>query len=204
MYLFFDSSEFLCVGLLDENFEWLDYKKLVTKKNSEVFHGTVFEMLNKHQLEITQMKGILQVAGPGSYTGMRLSEGMCQVLEWHKIPIFSFTHFKVPEILGVEKGAWISEAFKGEIFVYFWNQKKSGTELMKKADRDEAQILQKISDYYGPVYTHYDSGVYDCLFTGDLIRHRAPEIFSYVIEHKLREPPFYYRELEDEFRPSLK
>lgn len=204
MYLFFDSSEFLCVGLLDEHFEWLDYKKLTTKKNSEIFHGTVFEMLNKHQLEITQLSGVLQVAGPGSYTGMRLSEGMCQVLEWHGIAIYSFTHFRIPEILGVEKGAWISEAFKGELFVYHWNKDKSGTELIKKGDRDESEILHKLQGQYGPVYTHYDLGLYDCLFTGEIMRHSSQQLFPYVVEHKLRDQPFYYRELEDEFRPSLK
>lgn len=204
MYLFFDSSEFLCLGLLTEDFQWVDYKKLATKKNSEIFHGTLFEMLNKHQVEITDIAGVFQVAGPGSYTGIRLSEGMCQVLEWHQIPIYSFTHFKIPEILGVPKGAWISEAFKGELFIYSWREGKSKVELVKKADRDENEMLAKVSKEHGIVYTHYDLGLYDCLFTGELLKGHSQEIFSYVFKNEMREPPYYYRALEDEFRPSLK
>lgn len=204
MYLFFDSSEFLCLGLLTEDFQWVDYKKLTTKKNSEIFHGSLFEMLNKNKLEITDVAGVFQVAGPGSYTGMRLSEGMCQVLEWHKVPIFSFTHFRIPEILGIEKGAWISEAFKNELFIYFWDQGKTGVKLVKKADRDESELLAMVAKDHGVVYTHYDLGQYDCLFTGELIKEHAPQIFSYIFKNEMREPPYYYRALEDEFRPSMK
>jgi tRNA threonylcarbamoyladenosine biosynthesis protein TsaB len=204
MYIFFDSSEYLSLGILNEEYNWVEYKKLTTKKNSEIFYGCLYDMLERNKLKLHEIKAVFQVAGPGSYTGMRLSEGLCQLLEWQGIRVYSFYHFQVPALLGEIEGGWVSEAFKGEIFLYTWDAKKENFELLPKDGRTNEEMLSKISQKIKSLHTHYDMGTFDCGFTSDQIKDSPRELFSKVHEKEMREKPYYYRPLDQEFKPSIK
>lgn len=204
MYLFFDSSEYLSLGLLNEDYGWVDFKRLTTKKNSEIFYGCLYDMLEKNGLKLPQVKAVFQVAGPGSYTGMRLSEGLCQLLEWQGIRVYSFYHFQIPALLGHEKGGWASEAFKGEVFLYTWDGDQQDFQLLPKHGRTNEEMLFELSNKKIPMFTHYDMGTFDCGFTSDQIKDFPEKIFSQVREREMREKPYYYRPLDQEFRPSMK
>lgn len=204
MYLFFDSSEYLSLGILDSAYNWVDFKRLTTKKNSEIFYGCLYDMLEKNELKLAQIKAVFQVAGPGSYTGMRLSEGLCQLLEWQGISVYSFYHFQVPKLLGRKKGGWVSEAFKGELFLYSWEGDSEDFLLLPKHGRTNEEMLFEISKTTTPLFTHYDMGIFDCEFTADQIKDSPHVLFKRVFELELREKPYYYRPLEQEFRTSVK
>lgn len=195
-YLYIDSSKHLVLGLLDENFSWTTFVEVKDIKTSAHLHKDIFEMLSKNNLEIENLKGIFIVSGPGSYTGVRVSEGFAQVLEWQKIPIYSFNHFQVPEILDEKSWAFVSKAFKGEFFIY---EKDGKTSLNKLEDFD--RILDGLN---GKIYTHFPEDLPDgpTFFTSTVIKDNPEVIFSNVLKQNLRTSPFYYRPLEKEFKVS--
>ena len=202
-YLFVDTSDHLVLGLLDENFEWINFTETADKKSSASIHSKIYLLLEEHNLKIKDIKAMFQVAGPGSYTGMRISEGISQVLEWQKIPIYSFYHFVIPSILGEEKGAWISRAFKSEIFVYEWRDGKVSTSL--RPESDLVKIQNELSSELGGFWTHFPESFPEIpKSTGLLIKENSKKLFTNVVASQMREKPFYYRSLENEFTVSSK
>jgi tRNA threonylcarbamoyladenosine biosynthesis protein TsaB len=199
-YLFVDSCEFLSVGLLSDELQWLDYDQNSVKKNSEFFHSNLQKMLSRNQKKLSEISGVFQVAGPGSYTGMRLSEGFCQILEWQKLPIFSFYHFEVPALCGIKKGIWVSEAFKGELFCYTWNGEENNTKLIAKDGQDVSQWIERFYGDYEYVFTHFAVDGFDCEYSSGLIKKNAPALLGYVKENSLRRESYYYRPLDVEFK----
>jgi tRNA threonylcarbamoyladenosine biosynthesis protein TsaB len=202
-YLFVDTSDHLVLGLLDSNYEWIELVETNDKKSSASIHAKIYELLKRHDLKIKDVKALFQVAGPGSYTGMRISEGISQVLEWQKMPIYSFYHFVIPSILGESKGAWISRAFKGEIFLYEWRAGEVKTSLHDESElpRIESELKAELGEFW----THYNESFPEIpKSTGELLKNNSQKLFSYVADSQLREKPFYYRSLEKEFTVSQK
>lgn len=191
--LYVDSSDNLTLGLLDDNLEWLEFKRFPNKKSSGVFHGLVEELLSSHGKTLFDLDRVYYGAGPGSYTGIRLVEGFCQILRWRKIKTNSFYLFEVPKLKGIKKGKWLSEAYKGEYFLYSWDEEDSNTELVKK---DDVKSKFKEGDYL------VSQGNLEGIETEsiiDLIRENSNEIFSKIKKSDLNKEPFYYRTIENEF-----
>jgi tRNA threonylcarbamoyladenosine biosynthesis protein TsaB len=190
--LYIDSSAGLVIGLLDSNYSWIEYMSLDEKKPSEIIHFEIFNLLKKHNLKFAEMQCFVS-SGPGSYTGMRLSEGLAQMFELSSMPVYSFCHFEVPFFCGVEMGYWATNAFKRQIFVYQWEGNKIEKYLVNKEDfviRDEK---------YGFTLDKNDPIFSNLLSTKNLIKEKSVEIFSKVHDQKLRVPPFYFRTLDEEF-----
>ena len=202
-YLFIDTSDHLVLGLLDSDYKWIEFLETNDKKSSASIHAKIYNLLEKNGLKIKDVKALFQIAGPGSYTGMRISEGISQVLEWQKMPIYSFYHFVIPSLLGESKGAWISKAFKGEIFVYEWRDKEIKTSL--HAESELPNIQNRLKEELGEFWTHYNESFPEIpKSTGELLKLNSDKLFSYVATSQLREKPFYYRSLEKEFTVSQK
>lgn len=191
--LFVDSSDNLTLGFLDDNLEWLEFKRLPNKKSSGVFHGLVEELLSSHGKTLFDLDRVFYAAGPGSYTGVRLVEGFCQILRWRDIKTNSFYLFEIPSLLGIEKGTWFSEAYKGEAFIYSWNGTENDSKLVKKEDLDSS---------YDKNSKLISLGSFDGVETQsvlDLIREDSNKLFSTIIDKDLEREPFYYRTIENEF-----
>ena len=157
-------------------------------------------MLQKNDVPFENLSGIIFVAGPGSYTGIRLSEGMLQIFEWQKFSVYSFYHFDVPRMLGEVSGCWFSTAFKGEIFIHRWNDKNSTSKLVKSKD---FMPLIETEELQGPFFTHFikeDCFKIEVMQTTDMIKHNSHDLFSKIIGDQLRCSPYYFRRLEEEFR----
>ena len=196
--LFIDSSDNLTLGLLDDNFEWLEFKRFPNKKSSGVFHGLVEVLLSSHGKTLFDLDRVFYAAGPGSYTGVRLVEGFCQILRWRDVKTNSFYLFEVPSLLGIDKGTWISEAYKGELFLYSWEDDVTESKLLKKEE-----ALEKLKDDNNLLSLSRIEGIETELVL-DLIRDKSKVLFSKVIEQGQHREPFYYRSIENEFtKPKL-
>lgn len=193
--LYVDSTSGLVVGLLDSNFKWIEYHDSKEKKPSEVIHIEIYNLISRHNLDLKKMNFFFS-AGPGSYTGMRLGEGIAQILAWDEMKVFSFHHFDAPRIAGVEKGFWVTNAFKGQVFIYTWDK------LGEAGERN----LVNASDFtmetpeFGYTLSSENKDFSSLKTTKDLIQQFPEKIFPKVLSEKMREAPYYFRTLDEEFR----
>lgn len=202
-YLFVDTTNHLTFGLLDEGFKWLDFVELQDKKSSGKIHSLIYEVLEKNGLKAKELKAMFHISGPGSYTGMRVSEGLAQILKWQNIPTYSFYHFEIPSILNIESGAWISNAFKGELFLYTWDEDGSNKELLLSSNLKESLISLKLK--YKNLFTHFSTEFeMELNYSSELVRSHSENLFNVVMSNKMNQKPFYYRSLDQEFKISKK
>lgn len=193
--LYVDSTSGLVVGLLDANFNWVEYMDINEKKPSEVIHVEIYNLIKKYNLDLKGMSFFFS-AGPGSYTGMRLGEGIAQILDWEDHNVFSFLHFDVPKIIGVKKGFWVTNAFKGQVFSYNWNLE---TNISEK-ELINSENFKIIDPNLGYTLTSNSKEYFELKNTKDLIKNYSSIIFSHVHKEKMREAPYYFRTLDEEFK----
>ena len=193
--LYVDSTSGLVIGLLDSNFKWIEYHDSKEKKPSEVIHVEIYNLIKRHNLNLKDMNFFFS-AGPGSYTGMRLGEGIAQILAWDEKKVFSFLHFDVPRFSGIEKGYWVTNAFKGQVFIYNWNGKDKVGErsLLNAAD------FKVVEPELGYTLSSDAKDFTELKTTKDLIHKSSEIIFSKVYNEKMREAPYYFRTLDEEFK----
>ena len=122
MHLYLDTTHGIQLGLLNNQYDWIEINNLGELKSSAVIHAYINDLLVKYNQEILDISSLVYCAGPGSYTGMRVSEGIAQIFEMAQIKLYSFYHFEIPQIYGNQHGKWLDHAFKGEIFIYDWNE----------------------------------------------------------------------------------
>lgn len=183
-YLFLDSTKDMIVGLLDENFKWLDYKRIESTKASQFIHGLIDELLSKNNLEVQKLEALFTVAGPGSYTGMRLSSGIEKIFSLAGIRTYSFYHYQVLEEFSNE-GIFLMNAFKGEHFVYSWSIEKKENFLCK--EEELAPILSQASSKQ---FTLEDA---------ISILYQNPQILKTFEIKLVKMDVFYFRPLHEEF-----
>ena len=201
MKLFLDTTFGITVGLLNEKNGWVDYSFVDGQKGSAVIHKLILDILEKNNLSIEDVKVLFQIAGPGSYTGMRVSDGISQTFEWQKIRTYSFYHFDVPKILNINSGVWFANAFKGELFIFKWNDKENEKLLLRM---DEALNYLEGADI--PIYASFQNNSVDSEYelTKDLIKENSKNVFDYVEDKNLKKELFYFRTLDEEFSRGQK
>ncbi|MBL6989376.1 MAG: hypothetical protein ISR65_06345 [Bacteriovoracaceae bacterium] len=188
-YLFIDTSEVLKVGLLNEKLAWVSFKETGEKKTSSIVHKVIYEVLKDQQINFMDLGGLFFLAGPGSYTGIRVSEGIAGICTWQQLPVFSFHHFEVPQLLGHKAYIWYKNAFKGEFFAYKWDGVSCSHELIKD-DALEFYLDNGVNNNYS-LFTSVD--------TSKEIIKSSEKLFKVVLKDKLLRAPYYYRTLEQEF-----
>ncbi|MBL7663912.1 MAG: hypothetical protein JNM93_02175 [Bacteriovoracaceae bacterium] len=201
LYLFLDTTCHLTIGLLDNKFSWVSYQHLQHEKSSQVIHELIYELVKKANGSINDLAGVFQVSGPGSYTGMRVGEGIAQILSWQGIESFSFYHFEVPGLLEIPTGIWISRAFKGEYFGHQWMKNKNSSSLYS-VDALMAKLRDK------DMYTHYLDDLKlelktPVTLTSKMIYEQPQKLFSSIEKNKLKRELYYYRALEQEFTKKI-
>lgn len=200
MYLFIDSTYDLCLGILDEDFNWLNFDIHSVHKSSGILQSKVNEILIKNKTTPSSLRGVFTVNGPGFYTGLRLAEGFSDVFSFFGINQYSFYTYEIPFWCGYKKGTWFTKAYRGEHFFYNWHEKSHSFKLIKSIDLDP-------SLFSGDVFSHSESSsdpltenlIPGPIHTTDLLQEKPQQIFPKVIQSPSREP-FYFRAPEDEFK----
>ncbi len=200
--IFIDTSNNLTIGVLDSNFSWLSYELSNESKSSGVIHYKINEMLKLHESKAKDISKIFIANGPGSYTGVRVGEGLGQIFDWQGVETFSFHHYHVPELIGVNEGCFVCSAFKDEYFIYNWSKGKQDKKLVSKLELEAS--LENVSEYYSN--HEVDKNILSKNFnnTMELINKNSDLLFTRVTDQKMRLAPFYFRELKDEFKKAEK
>ena len=120
--LYLDTSQKINIGLYKKDSGWLEYLILDTRNSSKDLHKEINLTLKGHGLEVRDLSRTIFCAGPGSYTGIRVSEGIAQVFEMHDMLVNSFPVYDIPSIFGVESGLWVAMAYKSEYFCFSWEK----------------------------------------------------------------------------------
>lgn len=186
--LFIDTTKYITIGLLDKDYNWLSYNLFKDLKASAAIHYKVQIELKKFDIEINELDEVIFMSGPGSYTGMRVSAGIAQVLNFSGIKTYSAYHYDIPRIMGEQRGVWLGDAFKNEYFAFSWNEEKSKAQLIKK---DEYIFNQKEYSSFNEKYPK--------LSTDILIKENPSIIIKKIVDTKINKELYYYRSLEDEF-----
>lgn len=201
--LYIDTTSHLDIGLLDSKLNWLGRREFKEKRNSSHLHLMIYELLNENELSLAEIQDVYALAGPGSYTGIRLAKSIYDILSWQNINVFTFYHFEIPAVLGIKSGVWVCPAFKMEYFIYCWDSNKQTKQLVSREDFH--RILADIDAK--EIYTNFDfdSGLETKLIkTADLIQSNTSKIFSSFKKEKMQRESFYFRSLEQEFTKGKK
>ena len=201
--LYLDTTGNLWAGILAEDAQtWLAWKTVAAQKTSAVIYPLLHQLLAEQNLKLTEIQHFYYAAGPGSYTGMRLAEGLAQIVRW-KIDVRSFYHFEVPAMLGIKRGWWVCSAFKQEYFGYYWDGEQTKTDLYKTDALNE--VLNTAAAKAQPIYTHFASllpqlGSWQQSLqeTSSLI-YQHPQFLNTIRADHGR-GPYYFRGLDQEFR----
>lgn len=198
--LFIDSSYDITLGLLNGDMGWHDLRLFQGQKASATLQTETHRLIKDFDLEMKDLSGIVSVAGPGFYTGLRLSEGFADVTKFFSIPHYSFYSYEIPMWLAHGQGTWLTKAYRGEYFIYQWKGDKSEIKLVSSKDLSQLKIE-------GQVFIHSEKSLdeqllpftADAISTSDLIKKSPENIFNVVMKGLQRES-YYFRAPEDEFR----
>lgn len=199
--LFIDSSYDITLGLLDEGMEWLDFRIFRGQRASSTLQTETHRLLKDFNKKMPDLTRVVTIAGPGFYTGLRLSEGFSDVTSFFNIPFNSFYSYDIPALTGVPEGAWVTKAYRGEYFIHEWKDGEKKSRLIEAKDIPALTLS-------GQVFIHSDISLDDkirplalnAVSTSDILKTHPKEIFQHVLGNNLKCESFYFRAPEDEFR----
>ncbi len=205
--LFIDTTGHFTIGLLSSDWKWREYSYSTELRSSaSKIHSSLYHLLKNQGMSIKEVERVFFLNGPGSYTGVRVSEGMAQIFSWLSLQTYSFYHHDVPRFLGHKKGHFLTNAFKREVFSFAWDGEGDEQGLIEENELDDFLEKNNLRDY-----PHFfiksnllssSSITKDVFYTADLIKEHPKEVFKAILKIGLRQGPFYFRSLEKEFKPS--
>lgn len=202
--LFIDSTYDITLGILNDAQEWSSFQRFSGQKSSAVLQRETHRLLQEAGVKPRELKHVFTLAGPGFYTGLRLSEGVADVFTFVGIPHFSFLSYDIPGMLGIKSGTWMTKAYRGEVFFHEWDQSSSKNILIP-----EKELAQKVATVdKSSFYIHSDSALDEisrnlvpfAISSHHLLQQKPKEIFNQVLSKKMKVDSFYFRAPEDEFR----
>lgn len=197
--LFIDSSYDITLGLLDEGMEWLDFRIFRGQRATTTLQTEIHRLLKDFDKKMNDLTRVVTIAGPGFYTGLRLSEGFSDVTSFFNIAYNSFYTYEIPLMTGIQEGTWVTKAYRGEYFFYDWKNGEGKAKLLEAKDL----VAPK-----GQVFIHSDISLDEKLkpftanavSTSDLLKQNPKKVFDIVLKQNLKRESYYFRAPEDEFR----
>lgn len=202
--LFIDTTYDVTLGLLGDDRKWIDVRTFKGQKSSAILQPEVLNLLKAHGQSPKNISQIINIAGPGFYTGLRLSEGFCDVFNFFNIPHYSFYSYEIPAWCGHDRGTWITKAYRGEYFLHSWESGKIKSQMI--ATKDLADHLKDVENVYIHSLPALDALALDLIktsiSTSELLQNEPQKIFDQVLNQKLKRESFYFRAPEDEFKAN--
>lgn len=199
-HLFVDSTYDLTLGLLKDDFSWAKFVTFPNQKASEILQLETLNLCTQEGIDVSELKSVISVSGPGFYTGLRLSEGFVDVLKLSGIQGYSFYSYEALALLGIVNANWVTKAYRGEYFIH------SGGENILIPSKELKDFVVDKSHFY----IHSDKAIDDlgrecmpdAISTIELIG-KHPEILRLMVENNFQRESYYFRAPEDEFRTSV-
>jgi tRNA threonylcarbamoyladenosine biosynthesis protein TsaB len=119
--LLLDSSNGLKLSLLKEG-ECIAFKNFERPRFSEYIHQEIFSLLMANKVSLSELEYLVYFAGPGSYTGLRVVEGIANVFEFCDTRVISFSWKEFFEYSNLKEFIWLENAFKNEIYLVYFDQ----------------------------------------------------------------------------------
>jgi tRNA threonylcarbamoyladenosine biosynthesis protein TsaB len=201
--LYIDTTYDISIGILSQATHWLEFQIYKGQRVSNILQKEVHNLLRTQNLKLKNISKVVTVAGPGFYTGLRLSEGFADILNISGISHFSFLSYQVPKLIGISEGVWITKAYRGEYLIHSWDPVNK-TDLLI-SDTELNNHLSQLEN----AFIHSESAIDDKILknlkefqtTQSLIQKYPDKIFKEIIS---QEPSYYFRAPEDEFKVSQK
>jgi tRNA threonylcarbamoyladenosine biosynthesis protein TsaB len=205
--LFIDTTYDTTLGLLDDDLEWICFEKFIGQKVSRVIQKEVHQFLSANNLKPADLECVISIAGPGFYTGLRLSEGFADVFTFFGVKHYSFFTYQIPKLTGIRLGVWMTKAYRGEYFFHHWGDDTQENILVPS--NELAAYMAKMDDQ--PCYIHSEAALDELSLslishyktTNELLKNSSAEIFKSIIAMNSKVDSFYFRAPEDEFKVSV-
>ena len=202
--LFVDTTYDISLGILDDECRWVEFRRHIGQRASILLQKEANQLFQDHGIVPHELKAVVTVAGPGFYTGLRLSEGLADVFEFFGIPHYSFLSYELPFLCGHKQGVWFTKAYRGEYFFHHWEGLNLKSVLVPAKD-----LVTYLADL-DEVFIHSESALDEMsltfikkfVSTNELIKNQPRKIFAEVLQNKSKRESFYFRAPEDEFRVS--
>lgn len=191
-YLFVDTSEYIQLGVLDSSLQFEKYQFIEDNRCADKIHTFMKSILDDCNMKIANISGVFCTSGPGSYTGIRVAEGITNTLKWQGKKVYSLYTFEIPKMAGIGSGRWLSYAYKGELLMYRWSRDNTEKLLIKA---EEYEHSAKDYSAYGMLMDN------NTMSSRDILINNSRDIFSAVKSRNQHLAPYYYRPVEQEFNP---
>jgi|GEM_PF-5234675 len=211
--LFLDTTSSNClIGLLNNEYRW---QSLVRSSGhiSKQFHFLLQSLLSKFSLEIKDFSEIYAIVGPGSYTGIRLTETFLNVASLEHKNIFTFHSYRLPFLAPaiVKKNPfYFCYAFKSQYFVCwqkspnlleqeFLSLEELKARFLSQSQNEERQFFyEKLPE--NQILNSLKN--FQVFSVEKFLLENSSLLFPLIKHHQLKDESFYFRPAEQEF--SLK
>lgn len=205
--LFIDSTYDITLGILDDELGWIKFQRFYNQKASAIIQKETHQLLQEAKLSMKDLRQVITIAGPGFYTGLRLSEGFADVMTFVGASHFNFMSYSIPSLTGVAEGTWMTKAYRGEYFFHHWKGHQSENKLI--ASKELEDYLSHVDK--SSFYIHSESAIDDFSrafisqwkTTSELLETQPKNIFTKILSNPQKMDSYYFRAPEDEFKVSL-
>ncbi len=188
-----NSSNYLIIDTSEACKVWFFFKGELEKtlnlkeRPSVVLFESIHQILDEYSLDIREIERFYFCKGPGSYTGLRISEGLEQYLRMNKINCSGFYSFEILNLFD-SNYCYLSNAFKNEYF-FAWKDKDIKYKKIKK------EFLEQEIGELEVISSNCLEKTYD-----KFINDKIVDFLNYLKnENKVKEV-FYYRSLDEEYK----
>lgn len=205
--LFIDSTYDITLGILDDELGWIKFERFFNQKASAIIQKETHQLLQEAKLSMKDLQQVTTIAGPGFYTGLRLSEGFADVMTFMGARHLNFMSYDIPSLTGVAQGTWMTKAYRGEYFFHHWNGSQKENKLVAAKELESYLAVVDKSSFY----IHSESAIDELSksflnqwkTTSDLLEKEPKKIFAQILKAPQKLDSYYFRAPEDEFKVSL-